>query len=264
MILARLTRAIREQNWFAVGIEFLIVILGVIIGFQVTAWNAQREAHARADILTARLIEDLQAEQWRVIGVSTYYGQVADNAQRALDTLEGRRETDDRTLVVEAFRATQIFSFPVIRPTYEELVSTGTIDLITDEALIAGAIEYYETGQEEISLQNPDRPYRYAFFALAERDVYDALANTCAEPRNLTIGDYDALPGLLLSPCEIEGHDEAFARIAQRLRASDTIRPLLRQRAVEASIESNSQTYWLDMFRRTLPPAEAGGESAGG
>lgn len=256
MILARLSRALREQNWFAVAIEFLIVILGVVIGFQVTAWNAEREANARAEVLTARLIEDLQDEQWRVIGVTSYYEQVADNAVRALDTLEGRREADDRTLVIEAFRATQIFSFPVIRTTYEELVSTGTIDLIADEALIAGAVEYYETGQEEISLQNPERPYRYAFFTLAERDLYDALADQCAEPRTLTIGDFDALPGLLETPCEIAGHDAAFARIAQRLRASETIRPLLRQRAVEASIESRSQVYWLSLFERILPPLD--------
>jgi len=37
MILARITKAIREQNWFAVVLEFVIVIAGVAIGFQVTA-----------------------------------------------------------------------------------------------------------------------------------------------------------------------------------------------------------------------------------
>ncbi|WP_291841755.1 hypothetical protein [Maricaulis sp.] len=31
-----LTRAIREQKWVAVVIEFVIVILGVVIGFQIT------------------------------------------------------------------------------------------------------------------------------------------------------------------------------------------------------------------------------------
>ncbi|MBI1234129.1 MAG: hypothetical protein GC208_06460 [Alphaproteobacteria bacterium] len=254
MILARLTRAIREQNWFAVAIEFVIVILGVVIGFQVTAWNAEREANARAEILTARLIEDMQAEQWRVIGVTTYYEQVADNAERALATLEGRRETDDRTLVIEAFRATQIFSFPVIRTTYEELVSTGTIDLIEDDSLIAAAVEYYETGLEDLSLQNRSRPYRYAFFAIADRGLYDALADNCAEPRTLAIGDYEALPNILESPCEIDGHDAAFAEMAQRLRASDTIQPLLRQRLIETSIESRAQVYWLRLFERILPP----------
>lgn len=257
MILARLSSAIREQNWFAVVLEFIIVIAGVVIGFQITAWNADREARARAEILTARLIEDLQAEQWRVVGVSTYYEQVADNAERALATLEGRRETDDRTLVVEAFRATQIFSFPVIGATYEELVSTGTIDLIENQALITAAVEYYETGLEDLSLQNRARPYRYAFFAIADRDLYDALADACAEPRLLTIGDFDALPRILDFPCEIDGHDAAFTEMAQRLRASDTIRPLLRQRLIETSIESRAQIYWLTMFERILPPVES-------
>ena len=44
MILARLTRAMRQQNWFAVALEFVIVILGVVIGVQVTAWNSARQA----------------------------------------------------------------------------------------------------------------------------------------------------------------------------------------------------------------------------
>ena len=254
MILSRISRAIRDQNWLAIAIEFVIVIAGVVIGFQVTAWNSEREANARAEILTARLIEDLRDEQWRVIGVTSYYEQVADNAERALATLEGRRESDDRTLVIEAFRATQIFSFPVIRTTYEELVSTGTIDLIDDEALIAAAVEYYETGPEDLNLQNRSRPYRFAFFAIADRDLYDALADNCAESRTLTIGDYDALPYILETPCEIDGHDAAFAEMAQRLRTSETIQPLLRQRMIETSIESRAQVYWLRLFERILPP----------
>ena len=40
MILANLTKAIREQNYDEVVLEFFIVIAGVVIGFQVTAWNA--------------------------------------------------------------------------------------------------------------------------------------------------------------------------------------------------------------------------------
>jgi len=37
MILARISKAIREQYWFAVGLEFVIVIAGVVRGFQVRA-----------------------------------------------------------------------------------------------------------------------------------------------------------------------------------------------------------------------------------
>tara|TARA_R110002073_G_scaffold126703_1_gene271618 strand:+ start:10019 stop:10798 length:780 start_codon:yes stop_codon:yes gene_type:complete len=257
MILARLSRAIRQQNWFAVVLEFVIVIAGVVIGFQVTEWNSQRKAVARADILTARLIEDLRDEQWRVEGNAIYNAQVSDNAQRAIDALEGRRTVDDETLVVEAFRATQIFSFPIIRTTYEELVATGAIDLITDSALLVAAVEYYETGSENLSFQDRDRTYRHAFFRLSDRALYDALSANCAEPRTLGIGDFTTLPEILDFPCDIEGQDEAIAAMAERLRSTPELLPLLRQRAIETTIESQSQIYWRTLFAEILPPLEA-------
>jgi len=52
--------------------------------------------------------------------------------------------------------------------------------------------------------------------------------------------------------------------MAQRLRASAGLLPLLRQRAVEASIESRSQIYWQLMFQRVLPPLDAPGGADGG
>ena len=256
MILSRIIHHLKTQNWTAVGLEFLIVILGVVIGFQVTEWNAQRQALARAELLTTRLIEDMRDEQWRVEGNAIYYGQVSDNAQRAIDALEGRRSVDDETLVIEAFRATQIFSFPVIRTTYEELVATGTINLIADQALMAAAVEYYETGPENLSLQDRERAYRRAFARLADRALYEALAENCAEPRTLGIGDFTVLPEILDFPCDIDGQDEAIAAMAARLRNSDALLPLLRQRAIETSIESASQIYWRNLFAEILPPVE--------
>lgn len=39
MFLRKLTRHIKDQNWFAVGLDFVIVIVGVFIGIQVANWN---------------------------------------------------------------------------------------------------------------------------------------------------------------------------------------------------------------------------------
>ena len=63
MILARISKAIREQNWFAVAIEFVIVILGVVIGFQITAWNAGQVAQEREIAILVRLRDELAADQ---------------------------------------------------------------------------------------------------------------------------------------------------------------------------------------------------------
>jgi len=40
MLLRRITKHVTDQNWFAVFIDFLIVVVGVFIGIQVANWNA--------------------------------------------------------------------------------------------------------------------------------------------------------------------------------------------------------------------------------
>ena len=43
MRLRSLTKHIREQNWFAVALDFVIVVVGILIAFQITNWNERRE-----------------------------------------------------------------------------------------------------------------------------------------------------------------------------------------------------------------------------
>jgi hypothetical protein len=50
--------AIKEQNWFTVALEMLIVVVGIFIGLQVNDWN-----QARVDrVLESRYLERLQAD----------------------------------------------------------------------------------------------------------------------------------------------------------------------------------------------------------
>lgn len=43
MILRRLTQHIKEQNWFAVALDFFIVVVGILIAFQITNWSQVRQ-----------------------------------------------------------------------------------------------------------------------------------------------------------------------------------------------------------------------------
>ena len=38
MILRRLADAIRDQSWFTVALEIMIVVIGIFIGLQVDGW----------------------------------------------------------------------------------------------------------------------------------------------------------------------------------------------------------------------------------
>jgi len=42
MIFRRIKAHIEKENWFAVGIDFCIVVIGVFIGIQVANWNETR------------------------------------------------------------------------------------------------------------------------------------------------------------------------------------------------------------------------------
>lgn len=58
MLFRRVKDHIEKENWFAVFIDFLIVVLGIFIGFQITEWNSNR-ADAQE---YARAVERFKAE----------------------------------------------------------------------------------------------------------------------------------------------------------------------------------------------------------
>ena len=59
MILRRLVTSIRKQDWFAVVIETLIVVMGVYLGIQLGNWNAARQQQADADRYIVQLSQTL-------------------------------------------------------------------------------------------------------------------------------------------------------------------------------------------------------------
>lgn len=63
MMLRRLMEHLKVQNWGAVVLDLLIVIVGVFIGFQVTAWNEDRQLKAEEHATLLRL----QSESEQVV-----------------------------------------------------------------------------------------------------------------------------------------------------------------------------------------------------
>ena len=45
MILRRFMQHVTEQNWFAVGLDVIVVVVGIFLGMQVNEWNANRHLH---------------------------------------------------------------------------------------------------------------------------------------------------------------------------------------------------------------------------
>jgi hypothetical protein len=56
MILRRITEQVKTQNWFAVGIEFVIVVVGVFVGLQAQDWSTVRAERSAEHAAIERLI----------------------------------------------------------------------------------------------------------------------------------------------------------------------------------------------------------------
>lgn len=61
MILRRLTKHVKDQNWFAVALDFCIVVAGVFIGLQVSNWNERRADRVAERELLVRVERDVAA-----------------------------------------------------------------------------------------------------------------------------------------------------------------------------------------------------------
>lgn len=59
MRLRSLTKHVRDQNWFAVFLDFFIVVAGILIAFQITNWSEARQDAKTRDLIIDALVTNL-------------------------------------------------------------------------------------------------------------------------------------------------------------------------------------------------------------
>lgn len=227
-MLHRFVGNLRRQDWTAVSVELVVVILGVFIGVQASNWNADRATDQDSKVFTARLKADLRAEAFAYELSLSYYGQVLVNARRAEAALSGRTQMSDEALLAAAYRATQYVTTNRRSTTWDELASTGNIGLIRDTALRQLAADVYTDTNNAWLVDDARRsPYRQAFRMDLDIPVQDALANACGDHTGKD-GDYASLPGYLDYPCDPGLAPDAAAAAVAALRADPNLLRLLR------------------------------------
>jgi hypothetical protein len=136
VILRSLTKHVKDQNWFAVGIDFAIVVIGVFIGIQVANWNEFRAQERRDEVLLERLFDDFE----RIVEEGERrYPQLIETAANTRRLIEAIRDDvepslDDATRDWLAASVEVYASFEA-SPTYDELVATGTLSRVKNAKL---------------------------------------------------------------------------------------------------------------------------------
>jgi hypothetical protein len=154
MILSRLSDALKTQNWLAVIVEFLIVLAGVVIGFQISAWNEDRAATADYRDALAEIERQIRAD---IAEIDYQLGRIAEVRALAEDVfpaLEACRTPDGG---VPALNRLIVLLANDVVPTYEtrgvsRLLGSERLRARADEAALA-ALERYDAAMAEENSQ---------------------------------------------------------------------------------------------------------------
>ena len=161
MMLRRLVQALKEQNWTAIFIEFVLLVVGVFLGIQVANWNSTRIERAQETMYLTRLAEDVRSdivEIDEINRVSTQRMSALDHLLReatgkarpaGFDSARGRIQiidvpaydpNDTKTIGVALFILTTLDGN---RLAYDTLVNNDGIGVIRDDALVRAIQSYY-------------------------------------------------------------------------------------------------------------------------
>ena len=243
---------VKTQNWMAVALDFIIVVVGVFIGIQVSNLNDARATREMSDDFAERLTTDLELESWQYAYLTEYYDDVLANADRALAILQGDYAGTDEDLVISAYRATQFTQNDHSRSTFDEIISAGAIGLIRDQELRNTAMIVYGASVfDEIYDTVSVTPYRELFRSEISSVVQDTLLAECGD-KFAPEHDYNAIIDSLDYPCETSLPEEAIALAANTIRDNEDFMRKLRLHRANLLTQVDLLTRWYPDIRNGL------------
>lgn len=255
MILRRLSQSLKQQDWTAIWIEFVLLVVGVFLGIQVANWNQERATRIQSELFTQRLREDLRIEVWNRAALIAYHASVRTHAMKALAALEGKADLSNEELIIRAYRASQYGELTRYRATYDELTSTGNIGLIEDRLLRKMATEIYNSNTvDNLKNEGINSRFRTAFRMNIPIEVQDAIADNCGD-RDLVIGDYASLREILNYECKTGLPQRDIDQAVSILRSDPSYIQMLRLRI--ADIKSQLATIGQNLSPEVTVGLEA-------
>ena len=240
MILRRLTKHVKDQNWFAVALDFAVVVIGILIAFQITSWNEQRQDKARERAYLARIAAELDhtiTEIDSAIRIAASRQALGEYLIAAAANPDAVREDPERfinALIIGGYT----FSPNIRSHAFDEMQSAGASNLLRDAALRFDLTEFYTNirGNEQ-----------WVYLRELGQTEYTRRAAgilTYEQQRAVAAAFYDVTQA---DPVQGVTEDDALAAHARMMARPDFVEwlPVVTLRFYEISIYSQ----WLDQAR---------------
>jgi len=114
MILRRVIEHVRTQNWTAIAIDFVIVVVGVFMGIQLGNWNEARHLKPQEATYLRQLKDEIRDNAAAAQLQSPYTDLLISGGETGLAFLEGDGtcSASCEDLVISFFHASQLWGTP--------------------------------------------------------------------------------------------------------------------------------------------------------
>ncbi len=218
MLMRRIREHVSAHNWFAVGVDLIIVVLGVFLGTQVSNWNAERLAHEGGEAYRARIVRDLENNQSDLQSRGAYFTQVRTFALQVLGDLDGSARVSDEQFLIAAYQATQIYPRPLTRGAYDEIQSVGALDTLGNVATRDKIANYYIAVETSEATFRNVPPYREIVRRVIPYRIQARIRAACAEVMTTATTGLARLT--LPERCTLQLDRSDLAQAAARVRAA--------------------------------------------
>ena len=181
MILRRVIEHVKKQEWTAIFLDFLIVVVGVFVGLQVSNWNEARQNNNLAANYIGRLESDIGLEIALWQKAMDYFGTAQSYANIALDGFSAPVEALDEQFLIAIYQASQVWYVAPNRSTFDELQSTGRIVYINDDQLRTILANHYQRVAQTGFTLNQTSQYRRIARLHLHQSVQAAIRKNCGD-----------------------------------------------------------------------------------
>jgi len=185
VILRRLTANLKAQNWTAVAIEFVIVVLGVFIGTQVANWNQARLEKQATNRMLDQLRPELKNQLDFFQSARNYFSTSDRYAARALAGWDGDRGVSDNEFVIAAYQASQIYGIGINAQNWTLTFGGDQLRDIDDPRLRRNLTAVLTADYEPVSFNAMATPYRQHVRQVIPNEVQEQIRARCGD-RNIS------------------------------------------------------------------------------
>ena len=217
MFLRRIAENLRVQNWTAVALDFLIVVVGVFIGMQVSNWNQERVEKRETERLLVNLMPELKGQLQFFNDVRAYYAATRRYADKALGGWGGAANVSDADFVIAAYQASQITGIGQNTENWALTFGANELRNIEDPHVRRTLEVILTSDYGPIGLNAAASPYREHVRRIIPISLQDAIRHQCGDNIRVTKGGFVRIS--LPETCALQIPAAEAERVAAALRS---------------------------------------------